>query len=529
MARHLHADREPRIVAESRCLGPCDPAERIHVTIMLRRQEEGDLDTLLHQLATGDPNARPLSRDAFAQRFSAAPDDIRKTEDFARRHQLTVERVDPVESVVVLSGTIQQFETAFAVKLERFEHRSIGQYRGRSGAITLPDELGDAVTAVLGLDSRPQARPHFRLRPPFRPARGGTAVTFTPPQLAALYGFPAGDGAGQCIAIIELGGGYRAADIAQYFRGLGIATPPTLVDVNVGTGRNAPTGDPSGPDGEVALDIEIAGAIAPAATIAVYFAPNSDAGFIQAVNAAVNDTKHRPSVISISWGGPEAIWQAQSAQAFNRVLQAAAAQGITVCAASGDSGSGDGLQDGAEHVDFPASSPYVLGCGGTHLDALPGQGIRAEVVWNDDATGGGAGGGGVSTLFDLPAWQQGLAVTRADGSTAPLGKRGVPDVAGDASPLTGYEVAIAGTPAVLGGTSAVAPLWAALLARINAAAGASAGWINPVLYRHPGALRDITEGANGAYAAARGWDACTGLGSPNGTQLAAILARKPSS
>ncbi|RQR52039.1 peptidase S53 [Burkholderia sp. Bp9126] len=529
MARHLHADREPRIVAESRCLGPCDPAERIHVTIMLRRQEEGDLDTLLHQLATGDPNARPLSRDAFAQRFSAAPDDIRKTEDFARSHQLTVDRVDPVESVVVLSGTIQQFETAFAVKLERFEHRSIGQYRGRSGAITLPDELGDAVTAVLGLDSRPQARPHFRLRPPFRPARGGTAVTFTPPQLAALYGFPAGDGAGQCIAIIELGGGYRAADIAQYFRGLGIATPPTLVDVNVGNGRNAPTGDPSGPDGEVALDIEIAGAIAPAATIAVYFAPNSDAGFIQAVNAAVNDTKHRPSVISISWGGPEAIWQAQSAHAFDRVLQAAAAQGITVCAASGDSGSGDGLQDGAEHVDFPASSPYVLGCGGTHLDALPGQGIRAEVVWNDDAAGGGAGGGGVSTLFDLPAWQQGLAVTRADGSMAPLAKRGVPDVAGDASPLTGYEVAIAGTPAVLGGTSAVAPLWAALLARINAAAGASAGWINPVLYRHPGALRDITEGANGAYAAARGWDACTGLGSPNGTQLAAILARKPSS
>ncbi|WP_126284301.1 S53 family peptidase [Burkholderia stagnalis] len=529
MARHLHADREPRIVAESRCLGPCDPAERIHVTIMLRRQEEGDLDTLLHRLATGDPNARPLSRDAFAQRFSAAPDDIRKTEDFAHRHQLTVDRVDPVESVVVLSGTIRQFETAFGVKLERFEHRSIGQYRGRTGAITLPDELGDAVTAVLGLDSRPQARPHFRLRPPFKPARGGTAVTFTPPQLAALYGFPAGDGAGQCIAIIELGGGYRAADIAQYFRGLGIATPPTLVDVNVGTGRNAPTGDPSGPDGEVALDIEIAGAIAPAATIAVYFAPNSDAGFIQAVNAAVNDTMHRPSVISISWGGPEATWQAQSAQAFNRVLQAAAAQGVTVCAASGDSGSGDGLQDGAEHVDFPASSPYVLGCGGTHLDALPGQGIRAEVAWNDDAAGGGAGGGGVSTLFDLPAWQQGLAVTRADGSTAPLAMRGVPDVAGDASPLTGYEVAIAGTPTVLGGTSAVAPLWAALIARINAAAGASAGWINPVLYQHPGALRDITEGANGAYAAARGWDACTGLGSPNGTQLAAILARKPSS
>lgn len=529
MARHLHADREPRIVADSKCLGPCDPAERIHVTIMLRRQEEGQLDTLLQRLASGDPQAKPLSRDAFAQRFSASPDDIRKTEDFARRHQLTVDRVDPAESVVVLSGTIKQFETAFGVTLERFEHHAIGQYRGRSGPIALPDELGDAVTAVLGLDSRPQARPHFRLRPPFKPARGAASVTFTPPQLASLYGFPAGDGAGQCIAIVELGGGYRAADIARYFSGLGIKTPPTLVDVNVGTGRNAPTGDPNGPDGEVALDIEIAGAIAPAAKIAVYFAPNSDAGFIQAVNAAVNDTKNKPSVISISWGGPEAIWQAQSAQAFNRVLQAAAAQGITVCAASGDSGSGDGLQDGADHVDFPASSPYVLGCGGTQLDALPGQGIRSEVAWNDEASGGGAGGGGVSTLFDLPAWQHGLSLTRADGSRAPLAKRGVPDVAGDASPQTGYEVAVAGTPAVMGGTSAVAPLWAALIARINAAAGTSAGWINPKLYRHPDALRDITKGSNGTFAAAAGWDACTGLGSPDGAKLAAILARKPSS
>ncbi|KVP82159.1 peptidase S53 [Burkholderia ubonensis] len=529
MARHLHADREPRIVAESTCLGPCDPAERIHVTIMLRRQEEAHLDALLHQLASGDAAAKPLSREAFAQRFSANPDDIRKTEDFAHRHQLKVERVDPAESVVVLSGTIRQFEAAFGVTLERFEHRSIGQYRGRSGPIVLPDELGDAVTAVLGLDSRPQARPHFRLRPPFRPARGGAAVTFTPPQLASLYGFPAGDGAGQCIAIIELGGGYRAADIQQYFRGLGITTPPALVDVNVGSGRNVPTGDANGPDGEVALDLEIAGAIAPAAKLAVYFAPNSDAGFIQAVNAAVHDTTNRPSVISISWGGPEAIWQAQSAQAFDRVLQSAAALGVTVCAASGDSGSGDGLQDGAQHVDFPASSPYVLACGGTQLDALPGQGIRREVTWNDEASGGGSGGGGVSTLFDVPVWQQGLAATLADGSRAPLAKRGVPDVAGDASPQTGYEVSVAGTPAVMGGTSAVSPLWAALIARINAAANTSVGWINPTLYKHPDALRDITEGSNGAYAAAPGWDACTGLGSPNGARLAAILPPKPSS
>jgi kumamolisin len=263
------------------------------------------------------------------------------------------------------------------------------------------------------------------------------------------------------------------------------------------------------------------------ARIAVYFAQNSDAGFIQAVNQAVHDTANRPSVISISWGGPEAAWSSQSLQAFNRVLQSAAAVGVTVCAASGDSGSDEGLQDGVNHVDFPASSPYALACGGTTLQALPGQGIRAETVWNDTASGGGASGGGVSTVFDLPAWQQGLSVTASDGGqTSPLAKRGVPDVAGDASPQTGYEVSVAGTAAVMGGTSAVAPLWAALIARINAAAGSAAGWLNPTLYANPGALRDVTQGNNGAYAASPGWDACTGLGSPDGAKLAAALKGK---
>lgn len=527
MARHLHAGNEAQVAAESTCLGACDPTETIHVTVMLRRQEEQHLDTLLKGLARGDPNAKPVTREAFAQRFGAAPADVAKLEAFARGHQLTVARVDPAQSVVVLAGTVAQVEAAFGVTLQRFEHRTIGQYRARTGAITLPDDLSDTVTAVLGLDTRPAARPHFRFRPPFQPALGGAAVTFTPPQLAALYDFPAGDGAGQCIALIELGGGYAPDDINRYFNGLGLAKTPTLVDVNVGAGRNAPTGDPNGPDGEVALDIEVAGAIAPGATIAVYFAQNSDAGFIQAVNQAVHDTANRPSVISISWGGPEAAWSSQSLQAFNRVLQSAAAVGVTVCAASGDSGSDEGLQDGVNHVDFPASSPYALACGGTTLQALPGQGIRAETVWNDTASGGGASGGGVSTVFDLPAWQQGLSVTASDGGqTSPLAKRGVPDVAGDASPQTGYEVSVAGTAAVMGGTSAVAPLWAALIARINAAAGSAAGWLNPTLYANPGALRDVTQGNNGAYAASPGWDACTGLGSPDGAKLAAALKGK---
>ncbi|MEK6421419.1 MAG: S53 family peptidase [Burkholderia gladioli] len=525
MARHLHAGSEPKVVTESKCVGACDPAERIHVTIMLRREGQAALDALVDKLASGDAAAQPVSRDDFAKRFAARTDDIEHTEAFAKRHQLTVERVDPVQSVVELAGTVAQFENAFGVKLQQYEHHAVGTFRARTGDIALPNELHDAVTAVLGLDTRPQAHPHFRFRPPFKPARTGASTSYTPVQLASIYNFPEGDGAGQCIALIELGGGYRAADITPYFDQLGVAHPK-LVDVGVAGGRNAPTGDPNGPDGEVALDIEVAGAIAPGATIAVYFSPNSDSGFIQAVNQAIHDTKNQPSVVSISWGGPEASWTQQSMQAFNNVLKAAASLGVTVCAASGDSGSGDGLQDGQNHVDFPAASPYVLACGGTTLDAQAGQGIRREVVWNDEAASGGAGGGGISAVFEAPPWQKGLSAKQTGGGSTPLTRRGVPDVAGDASPTTGYEVLIAGTTAVLGGTSAVAPLWAALIARINAAAGSPAGWINPKLYAHASALHDITQGNNGAFAAAAGWDACTGLGSPDGVQVAAALGGK---
>ncbi|PRG89984.1 S53 family peptidase [Burkholderia gladioli] len=522
MARHLHAGSEPKVITESKCIGACDPAERIHVTVMLRREGEQALDALVDKLASGDPAAKPVSREDFAKRFGARADDIQHTEAFAKRHQLTVERVDPVQSVVELAGTIAQFENAFSVKLEKYEHHAIGPFRARTGAIALPDELHDAVTAVLGLDTRPQAHPHFRFRPPFQPARSGAGTSYTPLQLASIYNFPEGDGAGQCIALVELGGGYRAADIRQYFEQLGVK-PPKLVDVSVNGGRNAPTDDPNGPDGEVALDIEVAGAIAPGATIAVYFAGNSDAGFIQSVNQAIHDSTNRPSVVSISWGGPEASWTQQSITAFNNVLKTAASLGVTVCAASGDSGSSDGLQDGSNHVDFPASSPYVLACGGTTLDAQAGQGIRREVVWNDEAASGGAGGGGVSAVFPAPSYQKGLSAKATGGGSTPLSQRGVPDVAGDASPTTGYIISIAGTTAVLGGTSAVAPLWAALIARINANGKSPVGWANPKLYAQPGAFHDITQGNNGAFAASEGWDACTGLGSPDGAKVAAAL------
>jgi kumamolisin len=288
----------------------------------------------------------------------------------------------------------------------------------------------------------------------------------------------------------------------------------------VDQGTNAPTGSANGPDGEVMLDIEVVGSIAPGANIAVYFSPNTDAGFLDAVTTAIHDTTNKPSVISISWGGPESSWTAQAMTAMDEAFQAATTLGITVCIASGDNGSTDGAS--GNNVDFPASSPHALGCGGTSLHATATT-ITTEVVWNDGSSGG-ASGGGVSNFFPVPSWQQDIKVTDSTGTSVALTMRGVPDVAGDADPDTGYNVRIDGTNTVIGGTSAVAPLWAALIARINQLNKTPAGLLNPLLYGNPKALRDITQGNNGGFNAVTGWDACTGLGSPNGPALTATLS-----
>ncbi|MGF6853298.1 S53 family peptidase [Paraburkholderia sp. CI3] len=518
VTKHPLPGSERKVAQGTTVIGQCDPAERIEVFVMLRRQQQAQFDALMKRIEAGDASVKPLSREALAQDYGAAPDDIAKVRAFAAAHGLTVAREDPAARSVLLSGTIAQFQSAFEVKLERYQHHAAGQFRGRTGTISVPDDLHGVVEAVLGLDNRPQARPHFRIRPAFVPARAGQ-TSYSPPQLASLYQFPQGDGGGQCVGIIELGGGYNTSDLKTYFSSLGVSEP-TVTPVGVDQAGNEPSGDPNGPDGEVTLDIEIVGAIVPGAAIAVYFTQNSDAGFIDAVSRAVHDTTNKPSVISISWGAPESVWTSQSMQALNSVLQSAAALGVTICAASGDSGSSDGA-GGGDAVDFPASSPYVLACGGTHLSSS-GSAITREVVWNDGEQGG-ASGGGVSTAFPVPAWQQGLSVTATGGGSQPLGGRGVPDVAGDASPLTGYDVLVDGMQTVVGGTSAVAPLWAALIARINAAKGQPAGFVNAKLYKAPGVCNDITQGNNGSFAASKGWDACTGLGSPNGGKVAGAL------
>ena len=525
MAKNPLKGSERQPLPGAKPVGKADPGERLEVSVILRRRNANTLKERVTALARRDRTARHLSREQLDQEFGADGSDIAAVRKFAADHGLSVVQEHTGRRTVVLSGTVAQFNAAFGVDLQRFEHPG-GSYRGRTGNVHLPDELQGRVEAVLGLDDRPVARPHFRTRPApgnvhWHADAAGTA-SFTPLEIAALYDFPPGTGQGECVAIIELGGGERMADLNAYFSALGIASAPNVVAVSVDHGKNHPTGDPNGPDGEVMLDIEVVGAVAPQARIAVYFAPNTDAGFLDAVTTAIHDATNKPSVISISWGGPEASWTAQSMTAFDEAFQAAAAVGITVCVASGDNGSSDGATDGGDHVDFPASSPHALACGGTRLTAA-GGGISGESVWNDGAQGG-SGGGGISSVFALPAWQDGLHTTKTSGGDAVLTMRGVPDVSGDADPQTGYQVRIDGTDTVIGGTSAVAPLWAGLIARINAATGSPVGLVNPILYANAGTLRDITAGNNGTFAAGPGWDACTGLGSPDGGKIAALLA-----
>jgi kumamolisin len=499
----------------ARSLAPADPTERLEVTILVRRRARPDFAVRVAACVSGRATGPFLSRDEFAKRHGADAPDLATVRAFAAAHGLAVEQEDGARRTVVLSGTVAQFSAAFSVQLHQMSHDG-RTYRGRTGAVLLPADLDGIVEAVLGLDSRPQASPHFRIRP----AAASAAVSYTPIQVASAYGFPNGTGQGQCVAIIELGGGFKLADLDTYFKGLGVSTP-SVVAVSVDHATNSPTNDANGPDGEVMLDVEVVGAIAPQANIVVYFAPNTDAGFLDAITTAIHDTTHKPSVISISWGGPESSWTAQAMTAMDDAFQAAATMGITVCAASGDNGSSDGVNDGSDHVDFPASSPFALACGGTSLEAS-GSSISSEVVWNDGANGG-ASGGGVSNFFALPSWQTGLNAVNNKGQSTALAKRGVPDVAGNADPQTGYDVRIDGTNTVIGGTSAVAPLWAALIARINQVSGKPGGYLNPSLYQNRQALRDITGGNNGDYGATEGWDACTGLGSPNGTALAGVI------
>ncbi len=489
-------------------IGPVDGHEHLQVTLVLRRR------------TTPEPVPRagaPLSRHEHALHHGAAPHDLQAVAAFAAGHGLQLAAHDAAARTVRLSGTAAAMQRAFGVELAHYEQHG-RRLRCRSGPVSLPEDVHPCVMAVLGLDDRPAAKPQFRRLPRATGADG----SFTPLQVADLYVFPDGgiNGAGQTIALIELGGGYSSGDLDTYFQGLGLAGAPAVSVVSVDGGTNQPGGDA---DGEVMLDLEVAGAIAPGARLVLYFAPNTDQGFHDAIAQAVHDSANQPGILSISWGGPEDSWTAQARDAMNAALQDAASLGVTVTVACGDNGADDGVGDRKLHVDFPASSPWVLSCGGTRLQAGGGA-ITSERVWNDLPGNAGATGGGVSKYFALPDYQKQAGVPPQP--EMQFAGRGVPDVAGDADPATGYQVRVDGQDSVIGGTSAVAPLWAALVARLNQMRGKPLGFANPLLYPLGAtAFRDIVIGNNGHYDAGPGWDACTGLGSPNGAALAQALGK----
>jgi kumamolisin len=485
-------------------VGPTAADERATVAILVRREHSLDISKL----------RRVLTHGALAARHGAAADDITRVRAFAAAHHLTVESVDRARRMVRLSGGVQELAAAFDTTVETYHHAGT-TFRAQLDQIHVPADLEPIVMGVFGLDTRPIAQPLFRAGSLASPG------TFPVGDIARLYNFPtAFDGSGQTVAILEFGGGFVQADLDAYFTKLGRPTP-SVTAISIDGATNKPTGDVASADAEVMLDTEIVGVVAPGAAIAVYFAPNTLLGWIDALSAAISDGA---CAVSISWGNAEKYWPTAGMDAVDGLFQDAAALGVTICAATGDNGSTNAVDDKRQHVQFPSTSPHVLACGGTSLVAAIDGGIATETVWNNDR---GATGGGVSDYFSRPAYQA-TATVPLSLNPGQFAGRGVPDVAGDADPRTGYQVRIDGNDYVYGGTSAVSPLWAGLVALFSQYLGPGGiGFFNAVLYEDrslQASLHDITSGSNGAFSAGDGWDACTGWGTPDGTRLLQILA-----
>jgi kumamolisin len=491
---------------DAKYTGPADTSASMSVTVCVRRANGATLPNPLQSM----PALTFLSREEFAAKYGAAEEDLKSVVSFGERHGLkeVVEKRSIPGRFVVLSGTVAQMSSAFGVKLNQYA-RDAELYRGHEDAICLPPELMDIVEGVFGLDNRRMARAHA--------APGSATVVPTPPDIAKRYNFPVADGTGETIALLEFGNSYNPRDIQSFFAGPG----PQIVSVPPDT-----PSDP--PEREVTLDICVAGSVAPRAKIVLYFAPPTEEGWVQAVTAAVHDAINGPSVISISWGWPEfqstgdLAWTKAAIAKVSELFQEAATLHIPVFAASGDFGSTCGVLGHKAHVEYPATDPWVTACGGTMFQN------GTEVVWNN---GNGTTGGGISDYFPLPPWQMGIGVPPSVNDHQ--FRRGIPDVAGYAD---GYNITYQGLPAISYGTSAVAPLWAGLFARLTQSLGHKLGCLNPYLYdeiKTAGAMNPIRDGDNRpvgetrGYDAGPGWNACTGWGAPDGGKILAALSAAP--
>ena len=506
--RQLHGS-ERRPTPDARVLGPADEAERFNVTIVLNRRADGPPipghDYFLHT----PPSERPrLSEAEFAARYGADPAAIDNVTAFARAQGLTVDATN------VARRTVAQYNRAFDIKLQLYERevergphpgKKTEIYRGRDGYVHVPADLVDIILGVFGLDNR-RITKRGLADPP-------ATTLLTMPTITQLYDFPPNLAAGQTIAVFSEAG-YLPSDISANFGG----SPPSVIDVTVDASNGL------FPDLETTQDIFIAASAAPGAQIAVYFTTYSQVGWVDLLTRVIHPSPGDPqcSVLTTSFyvsnGDDAAALLASGVSiswvtAVTQMLQDAAIQGVSFCTCSGDNGTDARVGDGQAHVWYPATDPWALACGGTTIGSVSGT-TCDEWAWADTFTFGGstlsgASGGGVSDYFPQPWYQSdtSIPVSIKDGHVG----RGVPDVATNASPNSGCSIILGGTPSAwpTNGTSASAPLWAGLIAALNAALGQNVGFINPVIYALNGAgFRDILPepgASNNAFAGVPGY------------------------
>lgn len=527
----FHALDRPRAGHQrSRPFTPHEDQTPIELTVLLRERPYA----LTVQQSLAWQHDQPDRRDSFdtdavAARHAFAREDRDAVVRWARAGGAQIAGEDAATRRIRLRVTASRAGELFGVRLEQFRWQRRGgivEYRGHLGPVQLPRAVAHMVTGVYGLDDRPVAEPRLAHLDRTRPG----VVSYDPTEIAAIYRYPRlpHDGAGLHLVagMIELGGVTHAADVQAAFARLRLPAPE-IVHARVDGAEPSP--DPGGADMEVALDYQVLGAMvlamAPRArlTIVSYDAPNCERGFIDAVAAAAGDTVHRPAAVSISWGASEDTWSLQGMRGLDGVFAAGSLRGVTYSAAAGDAGSDDGVLDGRQHPEFPASSPHVWACGGTTLLATRG-GILSETVWNERVRARGAAGSGVSTVFPTPPYQAGARIHPRNPDTGHPG-RGLPDGSGVADPVTGWNVLTAGRLRITGGTSAVAPMYTALWTLVASLRGRRLGLPHPVLYRAGGRdFSDVTHGdTGGPYSARRGWDAASGWGSPDGVAIARAL------
>jgi kumamolisin len=508
-------------------LRDADPSERLEVTVTLAGPP------------LPDPlQAEPLTREQLERDHGTDQETIAIVSAALQQLGLTLEQSSPLSRSLRVSGTVAQLEQAFMPALGVYRHPKQGEFRGREGQLQIPAELEGLVTGVFGLDERRVARRGGVLPQ----AKASPSQALSPAQLASHYAFPSADGSGETVAIAEFGGGYFADDLTAFCDKQGTPVPKvTAVGVNgapvltLAQIQQLPQQQQQqqlDDSVEVNMDVQIVAGLAPGADQVVYFSTFDEQGWVDLLGEVIAG-KPAPSVtLSISWGLAEddPNWSQGALQAIDERFQAVAAIGITVCVAAGDDGSADQESDGGAHIDFPASSPHVLAVGGTMLSGA------TDVVWWESpgyrtGSGGGATGGGVSTVFARPSWQDVQVASINPGS---IDGRVIPDVAALAGPPF-YDLIFLGQDQPNGGTSASTPLWAALIALM--AAVPQQPWkprfLAPLLYgaaaggQAVGATgcTDVTSGDNTAstlgkgYSAGPGFDAVSGWGVPNGTAL----------